>query len=141
VLTADVVWDRFRTLQENRDVARLYEMWVFLETVREVGSVLGHGAQTEDPATALIRTLPDGLHINLVEGRKSSVVFSSPDGKVRITYNQTYRHASTDPRNRATAASYSLSLRPDVSIELRRGLRRRRIFLDAKYLTNSTPRS
>ena len=43
------------------------------------------------------------------------------------------RHASTDPRDLGTAASYSLSLRPDVSIEVRRGSRRRRIFLDAKY--------
>ncbi|BBZ74145.1 DUF2357 domain-containing protein [Mycobacterium paraseoulense] len=133
VLTTDVVWDRFRTLQENRDVARLYEMWVFLETVSAVGSVLGHEAQAEDSATALIRTLPDGLHVNLAEGRRSSVAFLLPDGHVRVTYNQTYRHASKDPRALGTAASYSLSLRPDVSIEVRRGLSHRRIFLDAKY--------
>lgn len=133
VLTADVVWDRFRTLQENRDVARLYEMWVFLETVRAVASVLGHGAQAEDAATALIRTLPDGLHVNLAEGRKSSVAFRLPDGHVRVTYNESYRHTRTDPRASGTAASYSLSLRPDVSIEVRRGSRQRRIFLDAKY--------
>jgi predicted component of viral defense system (DUF524 family) len=133
VLTANVVWDRFRTLQENRDVARLYEMWVFLETVRAVGSVLGHGTQADDSATALVRAVPDGLHVNLAEGRKSSVAFRLPDGHVRVTYNESYRHASTDPRDLGTAASYSLSLRPDVSIEVRRGLRRRRIFLDAKY--------
>ncbi|MCX5044655.1 DUF2357 domain-containing protein [Aldersonia sp. NBC_00410] len=133
ILTADVVWDRFRTLQENRDVARLYEIWVFLETVRAVGSVLGRGAQAEDSATAVIRTLPDGLHVNLAEGRKSSVAFRLPHGDVRVTYNESYRHASTDPRELGTAASYSLTLRPDVSIEVRRGSRRRRIFLDAKY--------
>ena len=93
----------------------------------------GHGAQAEDSATALIRTLPDGLHINLAEGRKSSVAFRLPDGHVRVTYNESYRHANTDPRALGTAASYSLSLRPDVSIEVRRGSRRRRIFVDAKY--------
>lgn len=133
VLTADVVWDQFRTLQENRDVARLYEMWVFLETVRAVGSVLGHRASADDSEIALIRTLPDGLHVNLTEGRKSSVGFRLAGGHVRVTYNESYRHANTDPRDLGTAASYSLSLRPDVSIEVQRGLRRRRIFLDAKY--------
>jgi predicted component of viral defense system (DUF524 family) len=133
VLTADIVWDRFRTLQENRDVARLYEMWVFLETVRAVGSALGRGAQIEDLATALIRTLPDGLHINLTEGRKSSVAFRLPDGHVRVTYNESYPRARTDPRASGKAASYSLPLRPDVSIEVRCGSRCRRIFLDAKY--------
>jgi predicted component of viral defense system (DUF524 family) len=133
VLTANVVWDRFRTLQENRDVAHLYEMWVFLETVRAVGSVLGHGTQADDSVTALVHALPDGLHVNLAEGRKSSVAFRLPDGHVQVTYNESYLHASKDPRELATAASYSLRLRPDVSIEVRRGSRRRRIFLDAKY--------
>jgi len=133
VLTADVVWDRFRTLQENRDVARLYEMWVFVEIVRAVRSVLGHEPHTEDSVSALIRTLPDGLHVNLAEGRKSSVAFRLPDGHVRVMYNQSYRHSSTDPRALGTAASYSLGLRPDVTIEIQRGVRRRRIFLDAKY--------
>ena len=133
VLTADIVWDRFRTLQENRDVAGLYEMWVFVETVRAVGAVLGVGADPEDSATALIRTLPDGLHINLAEGRRSSVTFRLPDGHVRVTYNESYRRASMDPRDTGSAASYSLTLRPDVSIEVRRGAHRRRVFLDAKY--------
>lgn len=34
---------------------------------------------------------------------------------------------------RGSAASYSLTLRPDVSIALERGSRRSRVFLDAKY--------
>jgi len=133
VLTADIVWDRFRTLQENRDVAGLYEMWVFVETVRAVGAVLGVGADPKDSATALIRTLPDGLHINLAEGKRSSVTFRLPDGHVRVTYNESYRRASVDHRDAGSAASYSLTLRPDVSIEVARGAQHRRVFLDAKY--------
>ncbi len=133
VLTADVVWDKFRTLQENRDVAGLYEIWVYLETVRAVATVLGQGADSDDSIGALIRTLPDGLHVNLAEGRRSSVRFRTSRGLVRVAYNESYGPAGVDPRPGAAGASYSLPLRPDVSISVEAGTGRVRIFLDAKY--------
>ena len=133
VLTSDVVWDRFRVLQENRDVAGLYEIWVYLETVRAVAQVVGTGAEPDESMHALIRTLPDGLHVNLAEGTRSSVVFRVPQGILHVTYNRSYRRTSPDPRLGGAAGSYSVTLRPDITITLARDANRRRIFLDAKY--------
>jgi len=133
VLTADVVWNEFRALQESRNVAQLYEMWVYLETVRAVANALERAPTADDPVSALVRTRSDGLHINLAEHRRSSVRFAVPGGSVRVSYNETYGRQSTDPRAHGSAASYSLPLRPDVSVVVSRGDARRRVFLDAKY--------
>ena len=71
--------------------------------------------------------------MNLAEGRKSEVSFVLPTGRIRVTYNQSYGRSAEDPRKTSAAASYSLTLRPDVSVVLSRGTKRRRLLLDAKY--------
>lgn len=129
---ADIRWDGLRNLQENRDVALLYEMWVFLEVIRSLGRLLPNlpkpGRSAIEPVISLDRA---GLVVRLMEGVASRVTYQSPAGwSVAVFNNRTFRpHASTTEM----AQSYSVPLRPDISIEVTRGAERRLLLLDAKY--------
>jgi predicted component of viral defense system (DUF524 family) len=131
LLTSDIAWEGFDLVQESRDAAKLYEMWVFIQTVRAIASFaepISGGS-----ADALLRLDREGLVVNLRRGAKSEVQFRLGASRISVAYDRTYGGTDADPRPSSRAASYSLALRPDVSIEMTAARVRRRGFVDAKY--------
>ena len=137
LLTSDVAWDGFDLLQESRDAAKLYEMWVFIQTVRAAASFADPLPGIE--GDSLLRLDGSGLVVNLQRGVKSAVRFAFGQARMDVTYDRTYSRAVLDPRPSARPASYSLALRPDVSIELVTPTARMRGFVDAKYRVDRLP--
>lgn len=129
---ADIRWDGLRNLQENRDVAHLYEMWVFLEVVRCLGRLLPNlpkpGRTSVEPVISLDRA---GLVVSLMGGVASRVTYQSPSGwSIGVFNNRIFTPMASTSQ---VARSYSVPLRPDISIEVTRGTKRRLLLLDAKY--------
>jgi hypothetical protein len=91
-----------RDLLESKDIARLYELWTYFTVVDAVRAVLG------EPSRA-VRVEATAFGANV---RQGFVVEWATLG-VRVAYNQTF--------TRAGRGSYSLPLRPDVTITLANG--------------------
>lgn len=138
LLTSDVSWDGFEFLQQSRDVAKLYEMWVFIQAVRAVASFADPVPSRS--ADSLLRVDSSGLVVNLQRGTQSAVRFALRQARISVTYDRTFSGSNADPRPSARPASYSLALRPDVSIEMVTSGGRRRGFVDAKYRVDRLPR-
>ena len=97
-------------LLEGRDMATLYEYWVFLKVLQAVSKV----AQIQPAGPPAIKR--DDLGDSLVLGLSSAL---GPD--ITVSFNPTYM--------RSTSTAYSTPLRPDVIVECE-GLRHA---FDAKY--------
>ncbi|HLZ83494.1 MAG TPA: DUF2357 domain-containing protein [Caulobacteraceae bacterium] len=97
-------------LLEGRDMAMLYEYWVFLRVLEAVSTITGKAASGPPE----IRR--DELGETLVLGLSTGV---GPD--ISVHYNPTYR--------RSAATAYSTPLRPDVVLEIAG----RKHAFDAKY--------
>lgn len=94
-LPRELVWD----LLETRDIAQLYELWCFFQLATVLEGLIGAPVQA-----GIVQSNPFGLGV----GRGMAIDW--PDG-TRLTYNATFaRSAPTDRR------SYSLELRPDISL-------------------------
>lgn len=132
LLSSDVDWDGIRQVQENRDVAELYEMWVYLEVVRVLHSIVGGKLYAPDAAVPVVASSSDGLKVSLVRDKASGLSMRSAAGAVVTAYyNRSFSGRSG--RLTPTPMSYSLPLRPDVVIEIADAAGRRLVLLDAKY--------
>lgn len=140
LLCADITWDDFRLLHENHDVAEIYEIWVFLETVRALGEILGPTGGLAPELGDLLQLDEKGLNVALAHGRPSTVTFRVPDGVVRVMYNASFIAAGAKDEAKLADRSYSLALRPDITIEVGSGGRKVRVLLDAKYRVDSIGR-
>ncbi|KAA2234907.1 DUF2357 domain-containing protein [Salinarimonas soli] len=96
-------------LLEGRDVATLYEYWVFLKVFKAVRQVAGSLAVTP------IRAERTELGESLVAGLEAKF------GKIRLRYNASF--------TRSSGGAYSTPLRPDVVLEFGE----QRHAFDAKY--------
>jgi predicted component of viral defense system (DUF524 family) len=129
---ATITWDDgpdlFRAGQ--RDVATLYEYWVFLELVRIVESLPGFHVDR----SPLTRSTGDGLALDL--NRKGKVLRGSGHRRGRevqleLCFNKTFRRGS------GNTGSWTVEMRPDCSLRLTvTGLGREYdtwVHFDAKY--------
>jgi len=103
-------------LLKVKDIAELYELWCFAVMARTLSDILG-------PPTRAIRTEMDDRDVNL--SRNAEVQWAAG---VSLAFNRSYG-ASRSGRH----SSYSLGLRPDISLEIRTGEGTVLHLFDAKF--------
>lgn len=116
-LAAKLIWKGGDDVYKagKKDVAILYEYWLFfkmIEILQEIYSLappdLGH----------LIRTTPDGLNLQLKQGRFIALqgVYENESRKlkVRFSYNRTFSGVRKHPE----AGSWTTTLRPDYTLSV-----------------------
>lgn len=132
LLSSDVHWEGLRQAQENRDVAELYEMWVYMEVVRALQTSLGGTTSPPEQEQPVLMATAEGLVVSLRRDSASAVRIRGADGTVATAY---YNRSFPARRGTVTSAakSYSLPLRPDVVVELSVAGGRRYVVFDAKY--------
>lgn len=91
-------------LLKLKDIATLYELWCFAVMARTLEEILG-------PPTRAIRAQTDDRDVNLSQNAEVQWAMG-----VSLAYNR-YYGASRSSRH----SSYSLGLRPDISLEIRTG--------------------
>lgn len=113
----------------QRNVAELYEYWVFLELVRIIGVIPGCSVTRRE----LVRKSRDGVSLEL--RRSGSAVVTATchrrgrDLTLRLYFNRSFS-SGTEPR------SWTVKLRPDCSVIVQSnspGFAPRSIHFDAKY--------
>lgn len=103
--------EKLQLFLEGRDVAKLYEYWVFVSVVSALQTIFELGESKPFIATIANeagQSLSDGLRVELSE-------------KLSVTYNKSF--------SRSKRSAYSTPLRPDVLISFGEKI----IGLDAKY--------
>ncbi|MCB1180138.1 MAG: DUF2357 domain-containing protein, partial [Leptospiraceae bacterium] len=115
----------------NRDVAKLYEYWVYLKLFYIIENELDFkllNKQEADPEISnLIKINEDKLDLNLKEGKSSISVFTNKKLNLRIHlfYNRTFKSDGINYSNekediskeiKPFTNSYSHELRPDITL-------------------------
>jgi predicted component of viral defense system (DUF524 family) len=111
-LPRELVWD----LLETRDIAQLYELWCFFELATQIEALIGPPAEA-----GIVQSDPFGVSV------RRGVGIEWADG-TWLTYNSTFSRSA--PANRR---SYSLELRPDISLLVPRLPNKGLHLLDAKF--------
>lgn len=97
----------------QRDVATLYEYWVFVVLAKAVASLIGASFDLGK----LIVARDDGLSVHLKAGKElvlSGIVSRmGRDLKVELCFNRRFGRAT---RSNTTAGSWSMAMRPDYSL-------------------------
>lgn len=97
----------------KRDVATLYEYWVFLQLVKVMERLCGR----EFDLSQLIEVRPDGMGVTLRRGRsrrlKGQVHRLGRTLQIELWFNRTFGHRAGD------RGSWSRPMRPDYSILIR----------------------
>lgn len=102
---------------ESKNVALLYEYWLFFELANVIKSMDGcHLLQIEK--TPFISTNQDRLTVSLKEGKQSCQAFeiSGLGTRINLYYNRTF--APTDFRTTKYEGSYSRPFRPDYTLAI-----------------------
>ncbi len=99
---------------ESKNVALLYEYWLFFELYKIVKSIEGCVVTKTDDNPFLL--LDDGITITLEEGKKSCQSFEIPNFAVKINlyYNRTF--SKTEFKTTKYEGSYSRPFRPDYTL-------------------------
>lgn len=104
--------NRWHALLDLKNGALLYELWCFFEVKRTLDALLGK---------------PDSARLITSDAMRRKVdclaALSYQGGNVELAYNRTYSSRS---------GSYSVTLRPDVVVRVRRSNRWETLILDAK---------
>ena len=104
----------------KRDVATLYEYWLFFRLLDVVSRIFG---LTQPPAQSLITQTDDGFGLKLKAGRhvalKGFYVNGARELNVRFSYNRTFpcRGDDTTP-NYPARGTWTASMRPDYTLSL-----------------------
>jgi predicted component of viral defense system (DUF524 family) len=116
-MAAKLVWDGGEKVYGagQRDVATLYEYWVFFELLKIVAQVFS----LKEPASdTLIEPTGDGFGLKLKAGKYLALTGQSKQAgrnlEVRFSYNRSFR-ATTKQR---VAGSWTQTLRPDYTLSL-----------------------
>ena len=104
----------------KRDVATLYEYWVFFRLLDIVARTFRLSAP---PAKALIEQTRDGFGLQLKAGKYVAVAGEYDTGTrrlaVRFAYNRTFSRTGSDPeRSYPSAGSWTERMRPDYTLSL-----------------------
>lgn len=102
---------------ESKNVALLYEYWLFFELYRIIKSM--EGCETvEAKETPFLIANSDGIHISLEQGQKScqSFIIKRLNTKINLYYNRKFSNAEF--RTTKYEGSYSRPFRPDYTIAI-----------------------
>jgi predicted component of viral defense system (DUF524 family) len=120
-LAANISWDRGENVFQagKRDVASLYEYWVFFQLLDVVQSLCGiPDTDIED----LLVSTSDGIGLKLRAGRAWSLTGTITTGQrsfhLRFSYNRTYSNTSPGESSHPRAGSWTVLMRPDYSISI-----------------------
>ena len=105
-----------RDLLEAKDIAHLYELWTFFMLVRAVEGILGAPVAAESPRA-------DKLQVSVPYDFRVAWL-----GRATLYYNRTYSRSAPTGRR-----SYSVSLRPDITLEVAQGPNKGLHLFDAKF--------
>ncbi|MCF7953868.1 MAG: DUF2357 domain-containing protein [Spirochaetales bacterium] len=116
-LAAKLTWDGFDTDTYNagkRDVATLYEYWLFFKLLRLVEDIFHiEKSETKD----LIQETEDGLGLQLKSGRFLAVngkyQYKTRNLRIKFSYNRTFRY-SDYPHS----GSWTQQMRPDYTLSI-----------------------
>ena len=108
--------EQLRNLLELKNIAHLYELWTYYRLVELISGLIG-------PPLRRAMTSPDDFGVALRRGR----TFSWPEG-IRLAYNPSFSPSRKPPRR-----SYSVSLRPDIALDVPTGINAGLHLLDAKF--------
>ena len=102
---------------ESKNVALLYEYWLFFELCRVIKSIEGC-ERLDVKETPFITTDKGKLTVSLMEGKQSCQAFVINDLNTRINlyYNRTF--SPTDFRTTKYEGSYSRPFRPDYTLAI-----------------------
>lgn len=135
-VAASVSWDGGQDVfgAGKRDVATLYEYWVFLELARIVGSLDGFRS---DPSE-LVKTTTNGVSLELRRGKQVVIRAQgrrrSRSMTIELWFNRTFNHSPSGD------GSWTVKMRPDCSLRIAPGLDSWQddtwIHFDAKYRIN-----
>ena len=106
-----------RDLLELKNIARLYELWTFFRLAEIICELLGPPLRSAQPAAA------DDFQVALGSNRK----FEWPGG-TRLAYNESFSRSRQSPNR-----SYSVPLRPDITLRVPEGPNQVLHVLDAKF--------
>jgi len=127
-LTAQLSW-KFDNNEDNlftggkKDIASLYEYWVFFVLFRILTEKYGNYAQKSPDKWLEGLIVPDkyGLGLTLQEGKTRAFEFTYNDGKrpliIKFYYNRPFPGNRTYPDNKGFG-SYSKSFRPDYTLSI-----------------------
>lgn len=103
---------------ESKNVALLYEYWLFFELYKMIDSINGCEPVLQKGDDDFLRICDSGLVISLQEGKKScqAFVIERLHLKVNLYYNRTF--SKTDFQTARYEGSYSRSFRPDYTIAI-----------------------
>lgn len=116
-LTAKLIWEAGEDVYEGgkKDVARLYEYWLFFKLLDAVIDIFGI---TPPGVTELIEVTKDGLSLKLRQGKpwRLEGVFDNNIRKlnVKFSYNRTFSGNNQYPN----AGSWTSTLRPDYTLSI-----------------------
>ena len=88
LLSSPLSWPEMDRLQETRDVATLYEMWVYVTTAVSLAEI-AESVSMPSPRS-LIRLHERGLEVTLAAGRQSDINFWIAGTSVTLSYNRTF---------------------------------------------------
>lgn len=104
-----------RDLLEGKDIAHLYELWAFFQVVRALKDLLGRPDKADSPQIGKMQVkIPFDFEVAWRNG-------------IRVRYNSRFSRQSHD------YYSYSLPLRPDITLHVPCGQAAGLHFLDAKF--------
>jgi predicted component of viral defense system (DUF524 family) len=127
-LTSQLSW-KFDNADDNlftggkKDIASLYEYWVFFVLLRTLMEKYGKFSETDTSKWAEGLIVPDrfGLGLTLQEGRTQAFEFEYNSGKrpliIKFYYNRSFPGGRVFAKNKG-AGSYSKSLRPDYTLSI-----------------------
>ncbi len=110
-----------RRLLDARNVAELYELWCFFRLVTELEVILGPATSAFTPQVASTHVhVPFNLGVTWSKGPT-------------VWYNRTFHRSTSSPDRK----SYSVTLRPDITIKISSGRNRGIHVFDAKFKLDS----
>lgn len=127
-LTSQLSW-QFDNADDNlftggkKDIASLYEYWVFFILLRTLVEKYGKFSETDASKWAEGLIIPDrnGLSLTLQEGKTQAFEFDYNSGKralkIKFYYNRPFPGGRIFTKNKG-AGSYSKSLRPDYTLSI-----------------------
>lgn len=99
----------------KKDIATLYEYWLFFKLAGVVEEVFGIGPID---ANSFIEPTKDGLLLQLVQGKESGItgVYNRGNRKLKVsfTYNRTFSGAKVYPNG----GSWTKNMRPDYTLSI-----------------------